>query len=439
MIINIINEKKKKTRQRLAVAAVLIVVLAAFGGFVLKPILTAPSNASELALTTEAAQLTTAANAQVKAPVPGVSYDAMSLRELSHLVMRRDLYYPHINAVRLYIDGKPHVAVDSYQTAKSILDALNNYDTAPGNQLLDVNLEQRITFKSENIGVAQFDGFSDFDGTMTYIKNGGIEVLTYTIVKGDTLSEIAYDNDTTVDDIIADNPYLKTKKYLTIGDQLVINRPESLVTQFATVVESHVEQIEPSRKYLNDDSLYVGEEHLVSKGEPGELFLIEKIVYRNGRDIARTLESEEVLSEAVDDVYRRGTKPLPPQLAKSTLMRPLTAYRVTSRFGPRRLGYHYGIDLKVSTGTPVYAAEAGVVTTSGYRGARGRLIVIDHGNGLETYYEHNSKLLVEVGERVSKGQKICLSGNTGRSTGPHLHFEIQLNGVPVNPEKYLPF
>ncbi len=436
MIINIINEKKTKARYRLAAAVFLVVLLLSLGGFGLTRVLPKSAAAPELADLAESVQATT----QIKAPAPGQSYDIMSLRELSHLVMRRDLYYPHLNVVRLYIDGRAHVVVDSYETAKAILSALSNYETAQGDQLLDVTLEQRVAFKSENIAIAQFDGYSDFDSAMSYIRNGGMEVLTYTIVKGDTLSEIAYDNDTTVDDIIADNPYLKSKKYLTIGDELVINRPESLVTQIATVVESRVAQIEPSRKYVDDNSLYVGEEQLVEKGEPGELFLTERVVYRNGRDVVRDIEFEEVLCEAADDVYRRGTKPLPPQLAKSTLMRPLRSYRVTSRFGPRRrLGYHYGIDLKVPTGTPVYAAEAGVVTTSGYRGARGRLIVIDHGNGLETYYEHNSKLLVEVGQRVSKGQKICLSGNTGRSTGPHLHFEIKLNGVSVNPEKYLPF
>ncbi len=360
-----------------------------------------------------------------------------NMRYLSHLVMRRDLFYPRVAAVVLYIDNKAYFSFKDYATMRDVIKSLNTYDS--DGELIDIKLEQEIRFATESIPVSKFNGYDGVEHTLERIANGGIEVVPYTIVKGDTLSEIAANNNSTVERLIADNPQLKDKKYLTIGDTLVINRPEPLVTKFVTVLETRAEVLAPPEEYIDDANLYVGEKRLIKKGEPGKKLFTEKVTYRNGVSVERVVQSEEVVVEATSDVYQRGTCALPPQLAKSTLMRPVTAYRVTSRFGPRPLGYHYGIDLKVPYGTPVYAAEAGVVTTSGYRGARGKLIVIDHGNGLETYYEHNSELLVNVGQHVSKGQKICLSGNSGRSTGPHLHFEMKLNGVSVNPEKYLPF
>ena len=90
---------------------------------------------------------------------------------------------------------------------------------------------------------------------------------------------------------------------------------------------------------------------------------------------------------------------------------------------------HYGIDLSCSVGTPIYAADGGVVTMSGWNGAYGYCIKINHENGYETLYAHCSALYVSVGQRVFQGQHIAAVGNTGRSTGPHCHFEIKHNGV----------
>ena len=100
---------------------------------------------------------------------------------------------------------------------------------------------------------------------------------------------------------------------------------------------------------------------------------------------------------------------------------------------------HTGIDIAVPTGTPVRAALPGVVTKATYNaGGYGYYVMIDHGNGMVTLYAHNSKLLVSVGDTVEAGDTVSLSGSTGRSTGPHLHFEVRVNGQRVNPRSYLP-
>ncbi len=100
--------------------------------------------------------------------------------------------------------------------------------------------------------------------------------------------------------------------------------------------------------------------------------------------------------------------------------------------------FHTGIDLAAPTGTPVRATADGVIESAGWAGDYGKLVIVDHGNGLQTYYAHLSQFLVVPGQEVRRGQVIALSGGTGRATGPHMHYEVRLGGTPVNPYKYLP-
>jgi murein DD-endopeptidase MepM/ murein hydrolase activator NlpD len=113
------------------------------------------------------------------------------------------------------------------------------------------------------------------------------------------------------------------------------------------------------------------------------------------------------------------------------------AFRFTSGFGMRWGRMHNGTDFAGAHGTPIYATADGVVIHAGWLSGYGRLIKIQHQFGIETRYAHNSKLFVKEGQRVSRGQKIAAMGNTGRSTGTHLHYEIRVGGKPVNPMIYI--
>jgi murein DD-endopeptidase MepM/ murein hydrolase activator NlpD len=116
---------------------------------------------------------------------------------------------------------------------------------------------------------------------------------------------------------------------------------------------------------------------------------------------------------------------------------------ITSRFGPRLspfsegITFHQGLDIANEIGTAIKAPASGVVTFSGWQGGYGKLIVIDHGYGYQTRFGHLDRSLVNVGQRVQVGQTIGFLGNTGRSTAPHLHYEVRVNGMPVSPLKFL--
>ena len=130
-------------------------------------------------------------------------------------------------------------------------------------------------------------------------------------------------------------------------------------------------------------------------------------------------------------------------LASTPAIRPIKGGWVTSRFGYRKSPFtggrefHGGLDIGTRKGVPVKATADGVVAYSGRKGLLGKVIVLDHGHGMVTRYGHLSKTLKERGDIVKRGEVVGEVGNTGRSTGPHVHYEVRLNGIPVNPEKYI--
>ncbi len=114
-----------------------------------------------------------------------------------------------------------------------------------------------------------------------------------------------------------------------------------------------------------------------------------------------------------------------------------SGYRLSSRFGPRGGRLHKGLDMASSLNTPIYATADGTVKFSGTQSGYGNVVILDHGGGYETYYAHLNRRLVTVGQTISRGDRIALMGNTGRSTGVHLHYEIRKDGVAVNPMTYI--
>jgi len=153
---------------------------------------------------------------------------------------------------------------------------------------------------------------------------------------------------------------------------------------------------------------------------------------------SKAIEAASAALAAKIRAAQSGDTPATPVSASAAgLIWPLSG-PITSPFGPRWGGFHPGIDIGAATGTPIHAAAAGTVIWCGWESGYGNLTVIDHHNGIATAYGHQSRIEVSCNEDVAQGQEIGLVGCTGFCTGPHLHFEVRVNGVPVDPLGYLP-
>lgn len=264
------------------------------------------------------------------------------------------------------------------------------------------------------------------------------EPKVYEVASGDVPSIIAENNDMGLTELYSLNPGLEENATkIHIGDELIVMVPEpelSVATQEELV---YTQPIARGVTYVDNPDKYVGSKTTTDAGYDGVMELTAMVSKINGNEVSREIIGEKVLKEAKDKVVSRGSKALPVKGATGKYITPVTDYRITSPFGPRWGGYHYGVDMAVPTGTSVRASDGGTVTIAGWYGTYGYLVEIDHGDGVKTRYGHNSKLNVVVGQEVSQYEEVAKSGSTGRSTGPHVHFEIRFDGVCVNPMDYL--
>ena len=261
----------------------------------------------------------------------------------------------------------------------------------------------------------------------------------YTIVAGDTLSEISIKVNIPIDKILELNSDRLSDENSTIraGDKLIITVPEPELS-VERMEENYYEEIyDADIIYIDNDDWYTNQTLVHQQPSAGFRKIVADVHYLNDKEVSREILKEEITQEAVAKIVERGTK-IPP-----TYIRPISGGRQTSGFGRRTAPtkgastYHKGVDWAVPTGTSVYASCGGTVAKAGWGSGYGYVVYIDHEDGRQTRYGHLSKVLVKAGQSVKQGERIALSGNTGVSTGPHLHFEILINGSQVNPLKYL--
>jgi len=238
-------------------------------------------------------------------------------------------------------------------------------------------------------------------------------LLTHVVARGETLWDIARMYGIDVDTIVAVNDLVDINR-LQVGQELkiltirgalhTVQRGESL-WDIARAYGVAMDEIVATNGLKDPSRLQVGQQLIIPGAQAQAAALRRETLVSNGQ------------------LLRNFDWPV--------------SGRISSRFGPRWGRQHQGLDIAVPTGTPVRAAAAGTVTYAGSMGSYGIIVIIDHGNGVETRYAHNSRVAVKVGQRVKRGELIAYSGNTGNSTGPHLHFEIRYRGTAVNPENYL--
>jgi hypothetical protein len=204
----------------------------------------------------------------------------------------------------------------------------------------------------------------------------------------------------------------------------------------AVEIVHYEEEYEETPIYIDDDERYEDYEFVITPGAAGLRKVTANSVYVNGSFSTNEPISYEVIRPAVAAHMIRGTRKLPASIGSGRFIRPAVGGVISSPFGPRWGRMHEGVDINIKY-APVYAAGDGKVVYTGTKGGYGVAVIIDHGDGFETLYGHLSRFSVKAGEEVHKGQRIATSGNTGRSTGAHLHFEVRVNGTPRNPLDYL--
>lgn len=303
---------------------------------------------------------------------------------------------------------------------------------------VDVSFKEDVAIVHENQKIMAVDGYDDVEESLYYIEKGTDKHMTHKVESGENFWVIAQDYNVGVDDLIVANPTI-TPERLQIGQEISLVVPEPLVTVMAVAEAEYSEDIPYDIVYEDTSNMYKGEYKTKVNGEPGERDVVASVYYENGVEVGRIVLEENIISDPSEKVVYRGTTDPPPKKGTGVLSKPISRGVVTSEFGWRWGRRHEGLDIGLSIGTDVMAADGGEVVFAGTKGGYGKCVIIDHGAGIKTLYAHNSKLYVTKGEKVYKGQVIAASGNTGVSTGPHLHFEVQVNGVPVNPRNYVNF
>lgn len=359
--------------------------------------------------------------------IKGLSLDITPKEEIKQVLNSKMEY--KVKAAAIQISGEKVVWVEDEETARRVLDAVKAafIKEDENSKLEGVEIEEEVLIVEDYISP---DKLMDKERAVSTLLRGTDEIKVHKVKKGESLWLIARNNSMTVSDLKNANPDIKSET-LQIGQELNLIVPKPYLNVITKEVITYNKGIPYPTKIEYDDSLWSWETRIKQNGIYGTKEVTARVVRKNGVEVEREILNERVLKEPVYRILTRGTKTAPSR-GTGRFLWP-TIGRISSPFGKRGREFHTGVDIAASVGTPVKAADSGTVTFAGWNGGYGRLIIVDHGNGFTTYYAHNSKLLVGVGDKVEKGQTISLVGSSGRSTGPHLHFEIRKNGEPLNP------
>lgn len=287
----------------------------------------------------------------------------------------------------------------------------------------------KVTINGEEVGYIKNKELfeNDLQLQLETMKTGNVEFLSLEAVptyEFKLLDRKQETNEKEIATYLADNALITYKYYEVIFNQQT---------------KTYVDTLEEAEKVVNN----IKKEY--KKDLELDLQIAEKYT-ENIKDVKT--ESVKVAEKELSDVVEKKAKEekikkelqnKPSINGIKIAVKPVSG-RITSRFGVNsriRSSSHTGLDIACAKGTPIKAVNSGTVTFAGYNGSYGNLIKINHGNSIETWYAHCTKLYASKGEKVKAGEKIAAVGSTGNSTGAHLHLEIRKNGTPLNPQKYL--
>lgn len=349
------------------------------------------------------------------------SFVEVALKEIDYSII----------AKKLYINDQFIGIVENETTCDVVLEKISKkYKTASTEETIFLD---KIEF--EDYPLQEEKILTEEELTVLLDKNVTGET-TYTISENDTLWDISINKDIPLNELYKMNE-LTEDSILSIGEEIILSNSVPFIDVKTKEVITYETDALPEIEYIENSEEYITYEKIIEEGTIGKKIVTEEITKINGLEEKTALLNEEIIEAPTKKVVEIGTSPIPPTKAIGNFINPSTTGRISDYFMARN-GKHEGIDVALAYGSNVLASDGGVVTFSGWMNGYGNLIIIDHENGYETYYGHNSSLTVSVGTRVYQGQVVAKVGSTGRSTGNHIHLEVLLNGVPKNPLDYIP-
>ncbi|TFG60359.1 MAG: M23 family metallopeptidase, partial [Spirochaetales bacterium] len=336
------------------------------------------------------------------------------------------------------MDRETAVTLDSREAADAaVQNIIRLYTPGYGNDDIILDMGVDIEENYEIIpGIFEKKSILGQDDAERFLLKGTLEEKDYTVVSKDTISSIAKKYGLTVKDICKANPRLNPDKIYP-GDVINLIVPKPYLHVRADYTHIYNQKIPYYTEIIWDDTMYRTISRVERPGVSGRERITASEAALNGQLAERTIILRETLSLPVSCILRQGTLRTPEDILVASSILPEGLGKISSFFGPRWGTFHGGIDLGVDIGTPIFAYTTGTVTYAGYSSMFGYNIEIEHSEGLKTRYCHCSQLLMKNGDKVYGKQTIALSGNTGYSTGPHVHFEIQLNGRTTDPLVFL--
>jgi len=319
-------------------------------------------------------------------------------------------------------------------------------DTITVPDVIEMDKEESEESEKKDNEILSLEFSEDIEVMETYVDGDSIDNLesavklvtdtrkaesVYEVQDGDCLFSISREYNLTVPELLTMNDNLSIDSVLEIGDEVNVTVPKKELSVVVKKEEIYEEDYKADIVYVENDSMYEDDEKVIDRGQAGYIEVTAVVESVNGTEINREILEETVIKEAKPKVIEIGT------LAKPTFIRPIIGGITTSGFGARWGETHLGHDWGISTGTAVMASREGVVLSSEWNNSYGYNILVEHNDGTQTRYAHLSELLVSKDDIVTQGQKIALSGNTGNSTGPHLHFEVIVDGNQVDPLDYV--
>lgn len=340
------------------------------------------------------------------------------------------------SGVQIRIDGTPLGILKDETAVNELLDRYKSKFVSALSPELSSRLESAEFVQHIETAKMEIkpDEVGDMEELLKTIETGGVQPIHYTVQRGDCISCIAYKYHISQKVIYDNNPSIKNT-VIHVGDVLNLTVLQPLLS--VKTVEKHTDSVDLpyTVEYIDDATMKAGTKETITAGENGVMEKIYVTTKINGELESEALSEEKVIQPAKKAVMKRGTKIIPGE-GTGLFAWPVYRAKLTSDFGQRWGSFHPGMDM-VSEQSGILASDNGKVILAGWKTGYGNCIIIDHQNGYSTLYGHLSKIEVNNGENVQKGEKIGIMGSTGNATGVHLHFEIRKGEEQQNPLKFL--